>query len=160
MDADVDAADREDGVVRTSAASAATADGSGASAARVGAASAAVSSSGSGRQARPASSRTPTRSTSSRPNPPSASGTTSAGAPSSARTAQRLADCSARPQLVRQLEGTQLVDVALGVEHGAHALAQLVLLLGESEVHRRPDQRGRPSKRSPTTLRWISLVPA
>ena len=61
---------------------------------------------------------------------------------------------------VGQLEGAQRVDVALGVEHGAHALTQLVLLLGESEIHRSTPQRGRPSKRSPTTLRWISLVPA
>ena len=63
-------------------------------------------------------------------------------------------------RLVGQLEGAQLVDVALGVEHRAHALAQLVLLLGESEIHEWPVQRGRPSSRSPTTLRWISLVPA
>ena len=40
----------------------------------------------------------------------------------------------------------------------AHALAQLVLLLVEGEVH--PQPRGSPRRRSATTLRWISFVPA
>ena len=61
---------------------------------------------------------------------------------------------------VGQFEGAQRVHVALGVEHGADALAQLVLFLGETEIHGAALQRGRPSSRSPTTLRWISLVPA
>ena len=40
-------------------------------------------------------------------------------------------------------------------------LTQLVLLVGEGEVHRPPPSaRGSPSRRSATTLRWISLVPA
>ena len=64
--------------------------------------------------------------------------------------------------LVGQFEGAQGVRGALGVEDRAHALAQLVLLLGEGEVHGPlPSQpRGSPSSRSATTLRWISLVPA
>src|SRR5204863_5009917 len=41
----------------------------------------------------------------------------------------------------------------------AHGIAQRELLVGEGEVHR-GYLRGRPSTRSATTLRWISLVPA
>ena len=59
---------------------------------------------------------------------------------------------------VGELERTERVDVALGIEHGAHAAAQRVLIVGEGEIH--AQARGSPSRRSATTLRWISLVPA
>ena len=120
---------------RTSAASAAAAAGSGSSAASVGAASAAVSSSGSGRPARPASSSTPTRSTSLRPKPVGRLGHDERRRPELGQHGPAVLRLRGPALLVGQLEGAQRVGGALGVEHGAHALAQRLLLLGEGEVH-------------------------
>ena len=60
--------------------------------------------------------------------------------------------------LVGQFEGAQRLGGAFGIQHRAHTLAQRLLLVGEREVHDQP--RGSPSRRSATTLRCISLVPA
>ena len=124
-----------------------------------GAARAAVSASGSGSATRPASSKhqnqveqpepqpavgSPGRRARPHPSPPGWS-TGRSGPPATAKAARR--------SLGRALLGQHLVD----------GVAEFALLGGEGEVHVGPDvpqPRGRPSMRSATTLRWISLVPA
>ena len=152
----------------TSAASAAAAVGSGSSAARVGAASAAVSRSGSGRPTRPASSSTPTRSTSLRPRPLAASGTMSAGAPNSASTAQRFSVWAARPasSASSKLRSTSVVHSVSSTVRTPSRSASCSSVKAKSTAGPLspsalgPQPRGSPSRRSATTLRWISLVPA
>ena len=58
------------------------------------------------------------------------------------------------------IEAPQHLGAVRALEEGAHAVAQLDLVLGEREVHQPAPMRGRPSSRSAMMLRWISFDPA
>ena len=64
-----------------------------------------------------------------------ASGTTSAGAPSSASTAQRFSRQLGSAGFVGQLEGAERVDACTRCRAPCARPAQLLLLVGEGEVH-------------------------